>query len=286
MQKELWMNLTNTPFNLIEFVNSPSHCTFVCVKCDDTIESSFYVKDPKTKLIKVTDKCWPYTTPTKPSESQPSPSVPHKALLVEDKSTITKPNKPLQHSLWTKQDPSLFKFVNELNLPLVNSSVNIRNLPVQDPINCLAGTSTTLDELNETKNAIKFTHLFLEEKQDQLRVLADCPDPKKESILDHLVLLNQIRERYKIKNSFQNLLKLYSVPEPFSVDLIRSMKIETFFIRKRVHLGWSDINNNSRNGDGIQDSKVTQSELDSRLQSCLSRYIFRALLQLSILFKY
>ncbi|KAI9621952.1 hypothetical protein H4Q26_015389 [Puccinia striiformis f. sp. tritici PST-130] len=53
---------------------------------------------------------------------------------------------------------------------------------------------TTLDELNDTKNAIKFTHLFLQEKEDQLRVLTDRPDSMKESILDHLVLLNQIRK--------------------------------------------------------------------------------------------
>ncbi|KAH9453961.1 hypothetical protein Pst134EB_014061 [Puccinia striiformis f. sp. tritici] len=303
--RELWMNLTNTPFNLIEFINSPGYRTFICPNCDDTIESPFYVKDPKTKRIKVTDECWPYTSPSKASRSESISSVPREALLVEDKSTITITNKPQidRHSLrgshknhallsceschWIgiKQDLSLCKFRTELNLSLVDSSIKIGNLPVQDPINCLAGTSTTLDELNDTKNAIKFTHLFLQEKEDQLRVLTDRPDSMKESILDHLVLLNQIRktidrtilknklvptsERFKIKNSFQNLLKSYSVPEPFSVDLIRSMKIETFFIRKMVHLGWTDINNNSRNGDG---SQVSQSELDSRLQSCLSRY--------------
>ncbi|POW18136.1 hypothetical protein PSHT_06185 [Puccinia striiformis] len=251
--RELWMNLTNTPFNLIEFINSPGYRTFICPNCDDTIESPFYVKDPKTKRIKVTDECWPYTSPSKASRSESISSVPREALLVEDKSTITITNKPQidRHSLrgshknhallsceschWIgiKQDLSLCKFRTELNLSLVDSSIKIGNLPF----------------------------------------LPIVPTPMKESILDHLVLLNQIRktidrtilknklvpttERFKIKNSFQNLLKSYSVPEPFSVDLIRSMKIETFFIRKMVHLGWTDINNNSRNGDGSQVTRAS-----------------------------
>ncbi|KAI9630309.1 hypothetical protein KEM48_014034 [Puccinia striiformis f. sp. tritici PST-130] len=155
--RELWMNLTNTPFNLIEFINSPGYRTFICPNCDDTIESH---------------------------------------------------------------------------------------------------------ELNDTKNAIKFTHLFLQEKEDQLRnpFLITWSLNQIRKIIDRTILKNKLvptSERFKIKNSFQNLLKSYSVPEPFSVDLIRSMKIETFFIRKMVHLGWTDINNNSRNGDGSQVTRAS-----------------------------
>jgi hypothetical protein len=48
------------------------------------------------------------------------------------------------------------------------------------------------------------------------------------------------------------------------------MKLETFFIMKMVDLGWTEINDPQSPATAA--NSVAKSELDGRLQSCLSRY--------------
>ncbi|KAA1137399.1 hypothetical protein PGTUg99_007154 [Puccinia graminis f. sp. tritici] len=310
--RKLWTSLTNTDFNLIRFINQPSLRTFICPQCDDTLESPFYVKDKQTNTVKVTDSCWSYSGP-KAHKSQHKPTS--TSVQQDDQGAAfaqeESPRNHLDNSRgahpagshknhaklrctncnWTgiKQDLSLFKYASEFKFSSANLWLkSASSHPTQDAVNCLAGTLTTLDDLNDTKNAIKFNGLFLKEKTDLVNALHERGQDEHhqsdvDRCLDHLnhirhsldlkILNNKLvptRERIKIKNCFQNLLKSYSVPEPFSVDLIRSMKLETFFITKMVDLGWTEINDPLSATTAA--NSIAKSELDGRLQSCLSRY--------------
>ncbi|WAQ86350.1 hypothetical protein PtA15_7A76 [Puccinia triticina] len=297
--RKLWISLTNTDFNIINFIKTPSFRTFICPQCDDTIESPFYVKDPQTNTVKVTDSCWSYSSPKTHQSPRKSTSSTveddHGPGCGQQESQGDHSENPrVIHPVgshknqgklkcmncdWTgiKQDLSLHKFASEFKF----SSEHLCLKTTQDAVNCLAGTLTTLDDLTDTKNAIKFNILFLKEKDELPRIYTEH-GRLMDDCLYHLtqirhslnlkILNNKLvptRERFKIKNCFHNLLKSYAVPEPFSVDLIRSMQLETFFIKKMVHLGWTDINPSQH---GSQPGKVRASELDGRFQSCLSRY--------------
>jgi hypothetical protein len=67
--------------------------------------------------------------------------------------------------------------------------------------NHASGTLTTLDDLNDTKNAIKFNGLFLKEKNELLKVLHD-PGQEENNQSDVALCLNhlnQIRDSLHLK---------------------------------------------------------------------------------------
>ncbi|KAI8455026.1 hypothetical protein BY996DRAFT_7057229, partial [Phakopsora pachyrhizi] len=90
---------------------------------------------------------------------------------------------------------------------------------------------------------------------------------------------NELMRVYK--KCFNRVLIGYSVPEPFSVDLIQSMKCSIGFIEKIIGLGWTleiekdnskNKNTATSNANGKVFKKGKDDEGRSILEFCIARY--------------
>ncbi|MBW0470485.1 hypothetical protein O181_010200 [Austropuccinia psidii MF-1] len=252
----LWHSLTNTTFDPIQFNKNPTLRTCLCPKCDHTIETAF-------------------------STDSQDPSVTHNQIWSDPTDQC---HLICQNCHWSgiKRDLGLFKFLRDLRSGLVITSTNYTHqsshLVNHQVINCLAGTLTTNQNLRDDSNAIEFNRLMVQEAlRSNKNELPNSVDIKlaleifksvAQSISIHSRCLDENQKREK-RAAWERLLSSYSIPEPFSVDLIRAMKIEAWFIRKMVKLGWTDPDYTQS-----KQIQIPPSESNARkgLERCIARY--------------